>query len=117
MGIINHDVMTLESGLQLSECYMSFTPGPLDFPNLPPAMKFHWTIDPVTGSKIYTATAMLYIHTTREAKKAGLAPVEMRSVSVPALADSQIVGGVFDYFFAEMHATYPNTVNVLPNEG
>lgn len=108
MGVINHDVMTLSSGLALSNCYLSFTPGPLPFPNQPIPMRFFWTIDQ-HGVKTYQAMATLYIYTSREGKFNGLAAIEQRDVFIPAETASDLVTNVFNIFFANLKAQYTNT--------
>lgn len=111
MGVVNHDVMTLRSGLQVSNCYMSFTPGPLSFPNQPVPMRFFWTIDP-RGVKTYQAMATLYIYTSREGKCAGLAAIEQRDVYIPAETASDLVLNVFNVFFANLKTQYTNTTDM-----
>lgn len=114
MGVVNRDPMLLQSGLLLSNCYMCFTPGPIEFPNQPLPMNFQWTQDD-DGIKAYQAVATMYIYTSREAKMSGSAPLEIRPMIVPAAATSAIVAGVFDFFYETIQAVLPNVYDVPPH--
>lgn len=113
MGVINHDAMTLSSGLQLSNCYLSFTPGPLQFPQEPDSLSLKWSVGP-TGEKMYKALATLYIYTSRDGKAAGLAPLEQRTFVIQEDFNSPTVIGTFETFYAFLKTQFANTEDTPP---
>lgn len=102
MGITNPDMMTLQSGAQLSNCYLSFTPGPVTFPFQPSPLTFSWTLDG-DGVKHFLANGTLFTYISREGKNAGMAPLQQQQVSIPADASA---AGVFSVFYASLMAQY-----------
>lgn len=106
MGLTNPDVMTLGSGLQLSNCYMSFTPGPVQFPFQPSPLTFSWTTD-AAGVKHFMANGTLFTYVSRDSKTNGLVPVQQEQISIPA---DYSAPGVFSVFYAELQAKYANGV-------
>lgn len=106
MGLTNPDVMTLKSGVQLSNCYLTFTPGPTTFPFQPTPLTFSWTVD-ATGAKHFFANGTLFTFLSKANKVAGLAPIQTEQVSVPADASSD---GVFSVFYGALQSQFANGV-------
>lgn len=113
MGVVNRDAMTLSSGLTLSNCYLSFTPGPLQFPQEPDSLSLKWSVSP-TGAKMYKALATLYIYTSRDSKLAGLAPLEQRSFVIDEDFDSPTVIGTFETFYGVLKTQFKDTDDTPP---
>lgn len=107
MGLTNPDPMTLASGAQLSNCFLSFTPGAVTFPFQPSPLTFSWTVDD-SGVKHYLANGTLFTYVSKDSKKAGLAPVQQEQVSIPA---DMLAEGVFSVFYATLKSQYSNAVN------
>lgn len=106
MGLTNPDVMTLESGVQLSNCYLSFTPGPISFPFQPSPLTFSWTVD-ASGAKHFSANGTLFTYVSKDSKRAGLAPVQQQQINIPADLSAQ---GVFSLFYGDLQSQYSNAV-------
>lgn len=106
MGLINPDLMTLDSGVQLSNCYLSFTPGPISFPFQPSPLTLSWTID-ADGKKHFSANGTLFTYVSRESKYGGLAPVQQQQISIPA---DPSASGVFSVFYAGLQSKFVNAV-------
>ena len=102
MGIINKDPMTMKSGLNLDNCYLSFTPGPRAMPS---PISFSWITDS-TGKRTYFAYAGVYVYASAEKKAAGNDPIEVNQVSIPV--DEQ---AVFSVLYNSLKNQYPNFKN------
>lgn len=113
MGLVNNDVMTVSSGLQVPKAYMSFTPGPLPFPFQPQPMTFDLLVAQ-DGTKSFEAKGTLFIYESRASKAAGFAAIEQRQVVIPTDTSSPMVAGVFEVFYAAIRNQYPNTTDVAP---
>lgn len=107
MGLTNPDVMTLDSGIQLANCYLSFTPGPIAFPFQPVPLTYSWTIDSTNTRKFY-ANGTLFTYASKASKHSGLPPIQQQQVSIPADATA---AGVFSLFYANLKSQYPNAVS------
>lgn len=107
MGIINLDTMVLKSGLQLKDCYLSFTSGPH---SMPVPINFSWSTDE-NGLKQYFAYASLYVFASPEKKYAGHEPIESSTVSIPVDGNA-----VFSVLFASLKNQYPNFENIPGDE-
>ncbi|MEW5314938.1 MAG: hypothetical protein WDW38_006397 [Sanguina aurantia] len=105
--------MVVGSGLSVPNAYLTFTPGPLEFPFQPQPMTFQLVVA-ADGSKTFQAKATLFIYASKESKAAGLAAIEERQVVVPTEVNSLMVAGVFDVFYSAMRYQYPNTTEVAP---
>ena len=103
MGLINFDSIDLKSGLQLKDCYLSFTPAS----NVMPApITMSWNVSP-TGSKQYFANAAMYVYAGRDKKAAGCDPVETKQLMIPIDAT-----GVFAILYASLKTQFPNNRDV-----
>lgn len=107
MGLINPDLMTLDSGIQLSNCYLSFTPGPIAFPFEPLPLTYSWTIDS-SSNKQFFASGTLFIYASKASKRAGLAPIQQKQVSISA---DSTAAGVFGLFYSNLMSQFPNAVS------
>ena len=107
MGIINLDQMTTKSGLDLKNCYLTFTPGTGTMPN-PINMVCNRDAD---GKKIYYASATMYLYTSPAAKQQGFDPIETKQISIPVDPS-----GVFNILFDSLKKTFTNVLDVLPSD-
>lgn len=106
MGLTNPDVMTLTNGMQLSNCYLSYTSGPTSTPFYQPPLSFNWTVDS-SGVKHFFANGTLFIYLSEASKAAGHTPIQVQQVSIPADGNS---AGVFSVFYAALLSQYTNGV-------
>lgn len=106
MGLTNPDVMTLTNGMQLSNCYLSFTSGPTATPVYQAPLSFTWTVDN-SGVKHFFANGTLFIYLSEAAKAAGSTPIQTQQVRIPADGNS---AGVFSVFYAALLTEYANGV-------
>lgn len=104
MGLINPDVIVLRSGSQLSNCFVTFCPGPTTFPFLPSPLIFSWTVDNA-GKKHFSAQGTMYTYVNKASRDAGMEPVQMDQVTIPADGSSD---GVFAVFFDHAKAEFPD---------
>lgn len=93
MGLINTEEMQLRSGLSLANCYLSFSPAPT-------VMGLPVTINKGSDGK-YTATAVMYVYPSEDAKSQPNIPLEEHSIQV-----SLDAGPVFDALYAELKKKY-----------
>lgn len=100
MGIQDPDPKTLRSGLSLSNCFMTFTPGPLPFPQEPDPLTFSWKLNP-DGTKSFSANGTLFTYLSKANKAMGLAPLQQERVHIPADSSSP---AVFSVFYADLQA-------------
>lgn len=100
MGFENLDVMSLKNGLDLTNCYLTFTPGKTNL--MPNPITMSWTSDS-NGNKEYFATATLYVYADKNKKDTGAEPVETRQVCIPV--DSS---GVFAVLFESLKKQFPH---------
>lgn len=105
MGFTNFDSMLLTNGMSLCNCYISMTPGVLQFPNTPPPLIFAWSNDS-NGNKAFTATGSMYIYASQSNKDAGCSPLQMSSISLPGDGLAQ---GVFGVFYSNLQGIYTHT--------
>lgn len=105
MGIQNLDSMTLTNGLTLSNCYLSFTPGAVQFPLSPNPLTFSWTVD-THGIKTFSAGGTLYVHTSKACKDAGCVPLQTSQFS---MAGDALAQSVFGTFYATLQNQYTHT--------
>ena len=103
MGITNLDDMLMKSGLNIKNCYLSFTPNPQ---SMPTAITFSWTNDG-NNNKTYYAYASVYIFTSEAAKSEGKDPIEVNSVVIPVNEQA-----VFSVLYDSLKQQYPNYQNV-----
>lgn len=106
MGLTNPDVMSLTNGMQLSNCYLSFTTGPTAVQAYQPPLTFTWTVDS-DGVRHFFANGTLYIYLSEASKAAGNTPIQIQQVSIPADESSD---GVFSVFYAALLSKYANGV-------
>lgn len=110
MGIVNLDEMVLDSGIKLSNCYLSFSSGPMEFPFQPSPLKFSWSVSP-DGVKSFAASGKLFVFASKESKDAGFAPLQTKEVSIPADVSAD---GVFSLFYTTLASKFANT---SPDDG
>lgn len=108
MGLTNPDSMIMNNGCQLSNCYLSFTPGPTPFNTIPitQPLTFSRTVD-TFGSNHFFANGTVYIYLDQVSKETGLCPIQTQFLSIPADASS---AGVYSVFYAALQSQYPNGV-------
>ncbi len=107
MGILNRDSFSTKSGLDLKDCYMTFTPGHAIMPN-PITMISDFDSD---GSKAYYAKATMYVYASQDAKITGLDPVQISNLRIPVDPS-----GVFGVLFDSLKKTYTNSVDIMPSD-
>lgn len=93
MGLINAEEMQLRSGLSLANCYLSFSPAPT-------VMGRPVIINKGADGK-YSATAVMYVYPSEDAKSQPNIPLEEHSIQVELDA-----GPVFDALYAELKKKY-----------
>lgn len=107
MGIINLDQMALSNGLSLSNCYISFTPGPMQFPMSPAPLTFSWVPDS-NGHKVFSAGGTMYVHASKAVKDNGSRPIQTSQVN---LQGDEMAKNVFGMFYSDLQNKYPNYSN------
>lgn len=85
MGITNFDTITLNSGLVMSNCYVTLSAGPPDFPNAADPLVFTWTYD-AHGNKTFFGNVTVYTYASKTLKDEGFKPLQRQRVTVPANA-------------------------------
>lgn len=106
MGLTNPDAMTLTNGMQLSNCYLSYTSGPTSTPFYQPPLSFTWTVDS-SGVKHFFANGTLFVYLSAESKAAGNTPIQVQQVRIPADKSS---ADVFSVFYNSLLSEYANGV-------
>lgn len=106
MGLTNPDALTLNSGLQLSNTYMTFVPGANVIRSNQHRLSFSWTMDP-DGTTNYFANGKLFTYLSKASKTAGSDAIHNEHVSIPA--DSS-AAEVFSVFYSALQVQYPNGV-------
>jgi hypothetical protein len=117
MGIINHSAITFDNGLEISDCYLSFTSGPVPFPLSPPPITISWVADE-NGTdgrfKTFRLSGMLFIHANYNAKIGGSRPIETRLIDLGAdhvavESGASVIDAVFQVLYTHLTALYPNS--------
>lgn len=89
MGFTNLDEMTFDSGLKMTNCYISMTSGPPPFPSQAESIRLSWTYDPTTGAKSYHRDLTVYVYGSKALKDAGCEPIQTTRLDIPANAYAQ----------------------------
>jgi hypothetical protein len=115
MGIINHDPYIFESGITLSDCYLSFTSGLIPFPNTPLPISLSYVVegDRKDRKKNYEISAMMYIHLNHAEKIAGSPPIDKRLITISAdiftACEGDIVTAIFMTLYMYIAKEFPNS--------
>lgn len=105
MGFVNLDAMTLDSGVIMTNCYISLTPSEPAFPFSADPIVIHWTYDS-SGEKSYTRDITYYTYASKAARDAGFSPVQTTKVRFPATPSAQ---GVLTSVYGNLASLYfPN---------
>lgn len=83
MGITNLNPITTNSGLVMSNTYVSLTAGPPEFPNVADPLNFTWTYDAL-GKKSFFGNVTVFTYGSKALKDAGFRPIQRLRVTVPA---------------------------------
>lgn len=94
MGIVNLDVMTLNSGIQLSNCYITVTPGLPTFPMNASPIIFEWIYD-ANGNRSYTRLVTVYVYVSKAAWEGGYLPIQSTRVRFPAQDAIEVLHSVY----------------------
>lgn len=104
MGYVNLDAMILDSGVSMTNCYITLTPSPPKFPFFADPIVIHWNYD-LTGTH-YIRDITYYVYASKAMKDNGFAPLQTSKVTFPATQSAQ---GVLTSVYGNLKALYfPN---------
>lgn len=97
--------MTLDSGVQMTNCYITLTSNAPAFPTTADPIVIRWLYD-ATGAKSYNRVITYYVYASKALKDAGFKPLQTNKVEYSASTSAQ---GVLTSVYGNLKALYyPN---------